>query len=68
MYKIVFTRRALSDLERLDSEIKKRIAIKLSRKELGSYRFRIGDYRVIFDTDSDTIVVLRLGHRREIYR
>ncbi|MCK5833303.1 type II toxin-antitoxin system RelE/ParE family toxin [bacterium] len=65
---MVFTRRALSDLERLDSEIKKRIAIKLSRKELGSYRFRIGDYRVIFDTDSDTIVVLRLGHRREIYR
>jgi mRNA interferase RelE/StbE len=35
---------------------------------LGSYRFRIGDYRVIFDREGDEIVVLRVGDRREIYR
>ena len=35
---------------------------------LGSYRFRIGDYRVIFDVEDETIVVLAVGHRREIYK
>lgn len=35
---------------------------------LGSYRFRIGDYRVVFDLEGDQIVILRVGHRREIYK
>jgi len=35
---------------------------------LGTYRFRIGDYRVIFDIEGNEVVVLRVGHRREIYR
>jgi mRNA interferase RelE/StbE len=40
----------------------------LVRSELGSYRFRIGDYRVIFDLEDDGIIILIIGHRREIYR
>ncbi len=82
MYKIVFTKRALRDLKKLDSNIKKRIgeklqqyaaapfnyARKLKHLELGSYKFRIGDYRIIFDIDGDKIVILRLGHRNEIYK
>jgi mRNA-degrading endonuclease RelE of RelBE toxin-antitoxin system len=34
------------------------------------YRLRVGDYRVIyaFDIDQNTIHLLALGHRREIYR
>ena len=32
------------------------------------YRFRIGDYRVIFDVSGTIITILNLGHRREIYR
>ena len=43
-------------------------AERLTEPELGSYRFRVGDYRVIFDLEGDEIVVLRVGHRREIYR
>lgn len=37
---------------------------------LGGYRFRIGDYRVIFDLEGEDedIVVLRVGHRSLIYR
>ncbi len=33
------------------------------------YKLRIGDYRVLYDLDSlnQTIVVVRAGHRREIY-
>jgi mRNA interferase RelE/StbE len=40
----------------------------LTNTDLGTYRFRIGDYRIIFDLDGDEIVVLRVGHRRDIYK
>jgi mRNA interferase RelE/StbE len=31
---------------------------------------RIGDYRVIYDIEDDELIilVLRVGHRREVYR
>ena len=41
---------------------------KLTSPELGTFRYRIGNYRVIFDIEENDIVVLRVGHRREIYR
>nr|MDK8532746.1 type II toxin-antitoxin system RelE/ParE family toxin [Gleimia europaea] len=36
----------------------------------GLWRYRVGDYRVICDVQSDvlTILVLRVGHRREVYK
>ena len=43
-------------------------AKRLTRMMTGRYRFRIGDYRVIFDVQGDIIVVLAIGHRSEIYR
>lgn len=35
-----------------------------------SWRIRVGDYRIIYDIqDSQLIVmVIKIGHRREIYR
>jgi mRNA interferase RelE/StbE len=30
-------------------------------------RLRVGDYRVIFTEDGRVLLVLRVGHRREIY-
>jgi len=82
MYKVVFTKRSLKDLENIDKYIQNRIAIKLkeytkeplkySRKlinhKIGTYRYKIGDYRVIFDIDNNNIVILRIGHRRSIYK
>ena len=81
-YEIVLTIRAVKDLENLDKKTKKRIidylkenninplahAIKLTNPKLGSYRFKIGDYRVVFDIDNKTLVILRIGHRKSIYR
>ena len=81
-YRLIYTRRAVKDINRLDQNIKKRIgkslkrfekapldyAEKLTDSRLGSYRFRIGDYRVIFDLEDQDIVVLRIGDRKEIYR
>jgi len=29
---------------------------------------RLGDYRVIFDIEGEDIVILRVGHRRDVYR
>ena len=81
-YDLVYTQRAIKDIEGLDHKIKDRIgktllrykvdplgnAERLTDSSLGSYRFRVGDYRIVFDIEKDKIVVLRVGHRREIYR
>lgn len=81
-YEIVLTNRATKDLEKLDQKIKRKIidnlianrtdplahAIKLTNPKLGSYRYKIGDYRVVFDLDDKTIVILRIGHRKSIYK
>jgi mRNA interferase RelE/StbE len=36
----------------------------------GNYRLRVGDWRVVFALRDDALVVLvlRVGHRREVYR
>ena len=36
----------------------------------GLRRIRVGDYRVIYEVQNDVLIVLvlRVGHRREIYR
>ncbi len=81
-YELVYTRRAEKDILKLDPETKERIgktllrfsknplefAEKLTDSSLGTYRFRIGDYRVVFDVAGSEIIVLRVGHRREIYK
>ena len=81
-FNLVYTNRADKDIQKLPPEIKKRIGKALLRykqdpyryaetlrdSKLGTYRFRIGDYRVIFDLEGSEIVVLRVGHRRDIYR
>jgi mRNA interferase RelE/StbE len=52
------------DPRRLDANVKK-----LTGYE-DRYRLRVGDYRVIYDvTDKELIIlVVGVGHRREIYR
>ncbi len=82
MYEIIVTKRAEKDLDKLDVNIKSTIgrkikeysynpfvyAKKLADPKIGSYRFRIGDHRVIFDIDGNKIIVLRVGHRKDIYK
>jgi mRNA interferase RelE/StbE len=43
-------------------------AVKLTDPRIGQYRFRAGDYRIIFDLADDTLYVLDVGHRGDIYR
>ncbi len=84
MYSYEFKPQALRDLKKLPKDIQQRIIGKLDfyvsqenplffadhliHFEIGSYRFRIGDYRVIFDVEDERIIILTLGHRREIYK
>jgi mRNA interferase RelE/StbE len=81
-YRLVYTHRAARDIAALDAKARERIGVQLARytedplryaeklvhSSLGSFRFRIGDYRVVFDVEGAEIVILRVGHRREIYR
>ncbi len=81
-YTLIYTRRAEKDINKLDLSVKSRlgksllrlqkdpirVSEKLTDPEIGTYRFRMGDYRVIFDIEGKDIVILRVGHRREIYR
>ncbi len=59
-------------IQKLDYYIKSpkplRFADVLKDKSLGEYRYRIGDYRIIFDLVDNKIIVLAAGHRRDIYR
>jgi len=82
VYKIIFTQRALKDLNYINQETQQRLATKLkeysqaplkyARKlidmKIGTYRFRVGDYRIVFDIDNENIVILRIGHRKEVYK
>jgi mRNA interferase RelE/StbE len=43
-------------------------AVKLSDTRIGQYRFRVGDYRIIFDLSEDTLVIFAVGHRKDIYK
>ncbi len=46
-------------------------AKKLTDHDTGTYRFRVGNYRAIFDIDKKgkitVLLVLRVKHRKEVY-
>jgi mRNA interferase RelE/StbE len=82
MYKVFFTDRAKKDLFQLHTDTAKHIkqrlhffadeplnyAKKLKDTTLGSFRFRVGDHRIIFDLVENNIIILRIGHRKDIYK
>ncbi len=82
LYTLLYTKTAASDIKKLDIVVRKRIkkkiehfaedpifhAKKLINFQIGSYRWRIGDYRIIFDIDGKNIVILHVKHRRESYK
>lgn len=40
----------------------------VGNKKAGDYRFRVGDYRIVFDKQQNTLVILYIEHRRDVYR
>ncbi len=83
-YKLKIEGRTRKDLQFLDPIVQKRIAKKLRylieqpdplqfAKKLidssgGDYRWRVGNYRVVFDVSVKEIRLLRIQHRKDVYR
>lgn len=81
-YTISTTRSAEKDIEDLPRKVQSRVsdailALEENPRHRGSrklkarpgYRVRVGDYRVVFDIDDESgqVVILAVGHRRDIY-
>ena len=83
-YSVEFKRSAMRQLKRLPKNIQRRIADAIDRladnprphgyiqmeTDDTLYRVRVGDYRIIYEIIDNKLVILviRIGHRREVYR
>ena len=83
-YRIEFASSAVREFKALERTVQRRIATRIDalaanpfpsdvKKLQGApehYRIRVGDYRVIYRVEKKivTIVVVKIGHRREVYR
>jgi mRNA interferase RelE/StbE len=81
---VFFSKSALADLKKLDKLYQRRTRKKLlffiTRKDplhfakrikdssLGEWRFRIGDYRVLCDAGRGKIIILKVKHRKDVYK
>lgn len=84
MHEVLLERGAEKDLNRLAPDLFQRVVVATrglknstrppgSKKLAGSpggWRVRVGDYRIIYDIDDKTkcVRILRVRHRREVYR
>ncbi len=85
MYRVQLTKKAAKFYKSADSSLAKRLArafevleqsprqhpnIKALKGELaGRYRYRVGDYRIIYHIkdEAEVVVVLLIKHRRDAY-
>lgn len=80
-YIINFERKALQELYKLNQIVSRRLLRNI--KELGekfnfkdvkrlkgmdTYRLRVGDYRILFEIENEIIKILKIGHRKNIYK
>lgn len=81
--KIFFVKSAENELLKLDKKLAKRILDKINllandpygqnsqKLDAGKgYRIRVGDYRVVYTVDkiTKTVTIIRIRHRRDVYR
>lgn len=83
-YRISYVASAAKALRKLDRQIARRILVAIERLADdprppgcvaikgggGELRVKVGDYRVVYDIEDGELIVLvlRIGHRREVYR
>jgi len=81
-YRIVYKKSVVRDLSNLDKAAARRILNRLEKdlaekpdsypalkgKFAGLRKYRIGEYRVIYAIIATEVQVLRIGHRRDIYK
>jgi mRNA interferase RelE/StbE len=61
------TRRILDQIEEELSEKAEAYPV-LKGQFAGLRKFRVGDYRVIYAILGNEVIVLRIGHRKDVYR
>ena len=80
--KISYKSSVTADLHRLDKPTARRIlqqlertlaakpnaGIPLSGEFRGLFKYRVGDYRVIYAKTPEGVLVLRIAHRKDVYR
>ncbi len=83
-YRLLYKKPAAKDIAKLSGQVQKRLKQKLewfieqadplqfteplTRPADAQYRFRVGDYRVLFDVEDKALIILHIQHRREVYR
>ena len=81
-YSIAYKSTVARDLDRLGKAEARRILARIEKdlarkadscpvlkgKWAGLRKFRVGDYRVIYAILEGEVLVLRIGHRRDVYR
>ncbi len=82
VYKITFKKSVAKDLKKIDhfeaDRILKKISSELSKQaekspELkgqfaGLRKYRIGNYRVVYAIMGDCVLILRIKHRKDVYK
>jgi len=80
-YRVEYKDSVARDLKKLDKKEAARLlkkledvlsenpdkGIPLRGKFLGLFKFRVGDYRAIYEKTKDGVLVLRIGHRKNVY-
>jgi mRNA interferase RelE/StbE len=79
-YQIEFKPKAIKDLEQFPENIRERIISKIEAMQddlqgdvkrltnfTPEYRLRVGDYRVLFELEEQTIMIYRVKHRSKAY-
>ena len=79
-YSLRFGKRAVKDLKGIEKNMSRRLLEKIEAlqfdlsgdvKKLSAhspqYRLRVGDCRVLFDVENDSIMIQRILNRREAY-
>ena len=82
MYEIILSKKVAKFIDKLEFQDRERILISLDKLRIRpeaylkrlvgekSYKFRVGDYRLIIDIENNKllILVIDIGHRKNIYK
>ena len=57
----------LTKIEKLSTS-PQQVQIKKLKTNENLFRIRVGDYRIIFQNYLDAILIMKIGHRKDIYK
>lgn len=83
MFKVIWKKRAIKSLKKIDKPIQKEIKKTIQRLSVdpysssdplkgrlkGAWKFRISDYRIIYEVQHKQLIIMvvAVGHRKDIY-